>query len=55
MKVTVRPELRMVYPGAIFGYLTVRDAANMRQHEGLEEAGHDVRLAHPKEVKALHR
>jgi len=36
MKVSVRPELKMVYPGGVFGSLAVREAANMRQHDGLE-------------------
>jgi DNA/RNA-binding domain of Phe-tRNA-synthetase-like protein len=37
MKVNVRPELKIVYPGAVFGCLAVIGAANMRQYEVLED------------------
>jgi DNA/RNA-binding domain of Phe-tRNA-synthetase-like protein len=38
MRVTVRPELRLMYPRVAFGGLTILGAANMRQNKALDEA-----------------
>ena len=37
MKVTVRPELKILYPRAVFGSLKVYNRKNTRQDKGLED------------------
>jgi DNA/RNA-binding domain of Phe-tRNA-synthetase-like protein len=37
MQVELRPELKILYPKAVFGSLTVKSAPNKEQHDGLEE------------------
>jgi len=37
MMVKVRSELRIAYPRVVFGSLVVKNAANIRQHDGLDE------------------
>ena len=38
MEFTVRPELKIFYPTAVFGGLTINDQRNMKEHPGLEHA-----------------
>jgi DNA/RNA-binding domain of Phe-tRNA-synthetase-like protein len=38
MDFTVRPELKIMYPTATFGSLTINNQQNMKMHPGLEEA-----------------
>ncbi len=38
MDFTVRPELKIMYPTAVFGGLTIANQQNMKKHPGLEQA-----------------
>jgi DNA/RNA-binding domain of Phe-tRNA-synthetase-like protein len=51
MRVELRPELRILYPKAVFGGLTVKSVPNRERHEGLEERKRrlerEIREAYP--------
>jgi DNA/RNA-binding domain of Phe-tRNA-synthetase-like protein len=40
MDFTVRPELKMMYPTAVFGGLSIANQGNKEEHPGLEQAKH---------------
>ena len=42
MMFTVRPEVKILYPSAHFGSLTLHNQNNQKKHPGLEEAKHQI-------------
>jgi len=42
MKIELKPELKIAYPEAVFGSITVKDVPNRKKHEALEERKREV-------------
>ena len=38
MEFSVRPEVKIIYPTAIFGSLTINDQQNLKKHPDIEQA-----------------
>ena len=42
MELTVKPEVKILYPSAHFGSLTIRNQNNQKKHQALDEAKHQL-------------